>query len=142
MTPKPSSARSSSPCVSWRHTIPKPSCQTLRTPARTLRASCGEGEHPEEAEPLLREALECYRTLAASDPDEDGLPALIPEAGPPMGVLATILAEEGRAKEAEELFREGLSMYAILAQAHPEREDFRLGEEAFRESLAQLSAGV
>jgi len=56
--------------------------------------------------------------------------------------LATILAEEGRAKEAEELFREGLSMYAILAQAHPEREDFRLGEEAFRESLAQLSAGV
>lgn len=95
-----------------------------------------------EAEPLLREALECYRTLAASDPDEDGLPALIPEAGPPMGVLATILAEEGRAKEAEELFREGLSMYAILAQAHPEREDFRLGEEAFRESLAQLSAGV
>lgn len=75
-------------------------------------------------------------------PDEDGLPALIPEAGPPMGVLATILAEEGRAKEAEELFREGLSMYAILAQAHPEREDFRLGEEAFRESLAQLSAGV
>ena len=101
-----------------------------------------EGGHPEEAEPLLREALECYRTLAASDPDEDGLPALIPEAGPPMGVLATILAEEGRAKEAEELFREGLSMYAILAQAHPEREDFRLGEEAFRESLAQLSAGV
>ena len=95
-----------------------------------------------EAEPLLREALECYRTLAASDPDEDGLPALISEAGPPMGVLATILAEEGRAKEAEELFREGLSMYAILAQAHPEREDFRLGEEAFRESLAQLSAGV
>ena len=74
--------------------------------------------------------------------DEDGLPALIPEVGPPMGVLATILAEEGRAKEAEELFREGLSMYAILAQAHPEREDFRLGEEAFRESLAQLSAGV
>lgn len=68
-----------------------------------------------EAEPLLREALECYRTLAASDPDEDGLPALIPEAGPPMGVLATILAEEGHAKEAEELFREGLSMYAILA---------------------------
>ena len=57
-------------------------------------------------------------------------------------ILATILAEEGRAKEAEELFREGLSMYAILAQAHPEREDFRLGEEAFRESLAQLSAGV
>ena len=101
-----------------------------------------EGGHPEEAEPLLREALECYRTLAASDPDEDGLPALIPEACPPMGVLATILAEEGRAKEAEELFREGLSMYAILAQAHPEREDFRLGEEAFRESLAQLSAGV
>ncbi len=74
-----------------------------------------EGGHPEEAEPLLREALECYRTLAASDPDEDGLPALIPEAGPPMGVLVTILAEEGRAKEAEELFREGLSMYAILA---------------------------
>lgn len=101
-----------------------------------------EGGHPEEAEPLLREALECYRTLAASDPGEDGLPALIPEAGPPMGVLATILAEEGRAKEAEELFREGLSMYAILAQAHPEREDFRLGEEAFCESLAQLSAGV
>lgn len=101
-----------------------------------------EGGHPEEAEPLLREALECYRTLVASDLDEDGLPALIPEAGPPMGVLATILAEEGRAKEAEELFREGLSMYAILAQAHPEREDFRLGEEAFRESLAQLPAGV
>ena len=101
-----------------------------------------EGGHPEEAEPLLREALECYRTLAASDPDEDGLPALIPEAGPPMGVLATILVEEGRAKEAEELFREGLSMYAILAQTHPEREDFRLGEEAFRESLAQLPAGV
>ena len=95
-----------------------------------------------EAEPLLREALECYRTLAASDPDEDGLPALIPEAGPPMGVLATILVEEGRAKEAEELFREGLSMYAILAQTHPKREDFRLGEEAFRESLAQLPAGV
>ena len=66
----------------------------------------------------------------------------IPEAGPPMGVWATILAEEGRAKEAEELFREGLSMYAILARAHPEREDFRLEEEAFRESLAQLSAGV
>ena len=63
-----------------------------------------EGEHPEEAEPLLREALECYRTLAASDPDEDGLPALIPEAGPPMGVLATILAEEGRAKEARSSF--------------------------------------
>lgn len=95
-----------------------------------------------EAEPLQREALECYRTLAASDPGEDGLPALIPEAGPPMGVWATILAEEGRAKEAEELFREGLSMYAILAQAHPEREDFRLGEEAFRENLAQLSAGA
>ena len=129
---------------------------------RTSRVSCGEGGHPEEAEPLLREALslrralagqdptedllsevasscvnlalfpedlgrlkeaepllrealECYRTLAASDPDEDGLPALIPEAGPPMGVLVTILAEEGRAKEAEELFRDGLSMYAILA---------------------------
>ena len=53
--------------------------------------------------------------------------------GPAVRILATILAEEGRAKEAEELFREGLSMYAILAQAHPEREDFRLGEEAFRE---------
>ena len=41
--------------------------------------------------------------------------------------------------EAEELFRGGLSMYAILSEAHPEREDFRLGEEAFRDGLAQLS---
>ena len=121
---------------------PKTFLPNVADACENLAGILWEGGHPEEAEPLLREALECYRTLAASDSDEDGLPALIPEAGPPMGVLATILAEEGRAKEAEELFREGLSMYAILAQAHPEREDFRLGEEAFRESLAQLSAGV
>ena len=94
---------------------------------------------PEEAEPLLREALGTYRSLAAADPGEDGLPALIPEAGSPMGALATILAEGGRVGEAEELFRGGLSMYAILSEAHPEREDFRLGEEAFRDGLAQLS---
>ena len=94
---------------------------------------------PEEVEPLLREALGCYRSLAAADPGEDGLPALIPEAGSPMGALATILAEGGRVGEAEELFRGGLSMYAILSEAHPEREDFRLGEEAFRDGLAQLS---